>query len=89
LPARFLAVLFPVFLVFFAAMSMPPANLGSRKLPYEPEVCCKTYIATYCDLSTKKVQWVPLQWAILAVKTLQHLRARQLSSIAHQADWQD
>src|SRR5690606_26460200 len=34
---------------------MPPWN---RNRPYSPfpRVCCKTYIATYCDVSTKKVR---------------------------------
>src|SRR5690606_16813367 len=46
------------------------------EVPREPKVCCKTYIATYCDLSTKKVQRNRGQGGIPATKTLQKLRAR-------------
>jgi hypothetical protein len=41
-------------LLFFAAILMPP--LGGFGLSAIPRVCCTTYIATYCDVSTKKVR---------------------------------
>jgi hypothetical protein len=42
--------------VFFAAIFDASYELGDKDNEAHPEVCCTTYIATYCDVSTKKVQ---------------------------------
>src|SRR5688572_32423815 len=56
LPARFLAVLFPVFLVFFfAAMSMPPANLGSAmKFRTNPRYVARRILPPIATCQRKK-----------------------------------
>jgi hypothetical protein len=50
---------------------MPPSSRGYSDNQAHPEVCCTTYIATYCDVSTKKIhlsflethrgRWIPSQ----------------------------
>src|SRR5688572_3357775 len=91
LPARFLAVLFPVFLVFFfAAMSMPPANLGSAmKFRTNPRYVARRILPPIATCQRKKCNGLPSKGRSLRFKTTQVLRARQLSSAAAQADWQD
>ena len=49
---------------------MPP--LGRTGLSAIPRVCCKTYIATYCDVSTKKVR-VPVR-ALARIPATDHAK---------------
>ena len=39
-------------------LCLPTRSRRAHREPI-PMVCCTTYIATYCDVSTKKVQWGP------------------------------
>src|SRR5690606_16813366 len=59
LPARFFAVLFPAFFVFFAAMSMPPANPGSGlKFRANPRYVARRILPPIATCQRKKCKGI-------------------------------
>jgi chemotaxis protein MotB len=90
LEAFFLATFFPVFFaVFFAAILLASCDpWAAQRMPSTPEVCCTTYIATYCDVSKKKMQWPTPKAPVIARKGMQTLLTGLMFTVYGRPSWE-